>query len=653
MADLPRLPSPADYEDVGVSGEEAPAGNKESIFVGILETLQQNNFVLNEVSESADIIEENTASDESQSERRNRRVEEENTDKPGMFSKAIGGLGAGVRGVGGILNKANPFQEGGLGPKMSILLISGVLFAISKFGDKLIKPLAAVLEAFDSEGGILDKLKNTELFKGVVETFEKIGADISERFETFSTDIKAKFETIGDDIETAFEEAKTTFTEMGETIKTMGGDIEKLLVSVTTVAGFVKGAYDSIMEYINSFDTQGAGPRNEYADGKLDALEMQNLKEDVIGKIKNLVTELVTSTVGGITTSLIAFFALGGIGYAIIKGIAMGTAARITAGLGGGSGGDGPPRRSSRGNLVKNLAKSLVVGTSAFSSSVGATSKAASLKPGQAINKAGSIYDTKSGRIVKPASAFSHLSKYPRLMAAAKRIPLLTPLLTGALAVDTMTDDELSKEEKILAMGGILGGGLGAMGFGALGATLGTTFGPPGTVIGSILGSLTGFVAGEKLGEVLAGFLLGKEREAIPLQSSSTLGSMMNPDTGEVETVESLPIQIMSASTGEYPQANVVSQLQGNLMNRNTDLAIAAYEADKAKKLKSTSTPLPGDRDTSNTPLSMPVVIDKGQVTNIQSNYGSRLNVDNGNSTSRLFGDSLLIDVRGSLAGGF
>ena len=58
---------------------------------------------------------------------------------------------------------------------MSILLISGVLFAISKFGDKLIKPLAEVLEMFDSEGGVLEKLKNSDLFKGVVATFEKIG----------------------------------------------------------------------------------------------------------------------------------------------------------------------------------------------------------------------------------------------------------------------------------------------------------------------------------------------------------------------------------------------------------------------------------------------------------------------------------------------
>ena len=125
---------------------------------------------------------------------------------------------------------------------------------------------------------------------------------------------------------------------------------------------------------------------------------------------------------------------------------------------------------------------------------------------------------------------------------------------------------------------------------------------------------------------------------------------MMNTSTGTVATVENLPIQIMSASSGEYPQANAVSQLQGNLMNRNTDLALAAYEADKAKKLSNTNlNPLPGGRG--DAPISMPVLVDKGQVTNIQSNYGSTLGVDNGNRTSRLFTDSLLIDVRSAYAG--
>ena len=181
MADLPRVPPESDYsyqneagfDNSGKSGEARDDG-KDAVFADILETLQENNSLLGEVEQNLEEIEENTESDETASERRKRRVKEENTDKKGMFSSALGGLGAGIKGVGGVLNKANPFQEGGLGTKMSILLISGVLFAISKFGDKLVKPLAAVLKMIDAEGGVLDKLKDTELFKSVVETFEKI-----------------------------------------------------------------------------------------------------------------------------------------------------------------------------------------------------------------------------------------------------------------------------------------------------------------------------------------------------------------------------------------------------------------------------------------------------------------------------------------------
>jgi len=73
--DLPKLPSPADYNDVDqVPGTEASAENKESIFVGILETLQHNNFLLMNLSDSADVIEENTEDDESQTEKRDRRI---------------------------------------------------------------------------------------------------------------------------------------------------------------------------------------------------------------------------------------------------------------------------------------------------------------------------------------------------------------------------------------------------------------------------------------------------------------------------------------------------------------------------------------------------------------------------------------------------
>ena len=213
MADLPQLPSPTGFDNSGKSGEAG--AEKQGIFASILKSLQTQTSLLFE-------IDDNTESDETASEKRKRRVKEENTDKKGMFSSALGGLGAGIKGVGGVLNKANPFQEGGLGTKMSILLISGVLFAISKFGDKLVKPLADILKMIDSEGGILDKLKDTELFKSAMETFEKVR----------------------------------------ERAKTIGDDVEKLLEGATAVGAFISAAYESIKTYVLKFDTN--------KDGKLD-----------------------------------------------------------------------------------------------------------------------------------------------------------------------------------------------------------------------------------------------------------------------------------------------------------------------------------------------------------------------------------------------
>ena len=615
MAALPQLPAVQ---------ETSNDASKDAVFENILETLQSNNSLLDE-------IEDNTESDETASEKRNKRVTEENTDKPGAFSKAIGGLGAGVKGVGGILNKANPFQEGGLGPKMSILLISGVLFAISKFGDKLIKPLAEVLEAFDSEGGVLEKLKNTELFKGIAATFEKIGANIKKQFETISTDIQ-----------TAFDDSTATFKQMGETIKTMGDDIGKLLESVTLVGGYVKSAYDTIMGYINQFDTKGGGPRNEFADGKLDSFEMKNLKDDLSEKIYGFIGDLVMNIIGGLTL----FFSTGLI-YQFMKGKFYS--------MGRGEDGDknknnktsnNKDKFKSKSSLVRNLAKSLVVGTSAFSgSSVGGNTAAASLKPGQAINKAGSIYNTKTGQIVKPATSFTHLSKYPRLLMAAKRIPILTPLLTGGLALETMNDDTLSKDAKAIKLGGIIGGGLGAGGFGAIGATLGTLFPVPGvgTIAGALTGSIGGYFFGEKVGEMLMSFLMGKDRDPIDISSmnTSTLGSMMDGPPGTPEAFKpkssSGNMEIRNASS----LGSTASQLDSTLMNKNSDLAIAAYQANLQSK-----SALAFDRRLSQNHrdakgaevVVMPQIVDKSEIKTFNSNYSSSLGSNNNYSTVRVLG---------------
>ena len=610
MADLPRVPPESDYsyqneagfDNSGKSGEARDDG-KDAVFADILETLQENNSLLGEVEQSAQEIEENTESDETASERRKRRVKEENTDKKGMFSSALGGLGAGIKGVGGVLNKANPFQEGGLGTKMSILLISGVLFAISKFGDKLVKPLAEVLKMFDSEGSVFDKLKETELFKGVIEKFNLIK-----------------------------DYAKNE----------LANDVASLLEAAMTVGSLIKSAYESITNYISQFDTRGAGPANSYGDGKLDALEMQNLKDDVVEKIGKFIAEIVNSVVSAIGLSMIAYFAIGGIGYQIIKGLAFRAAAGL--GFGGKPSADGPTKRSSRGGIIKKvLGTALAYGVSG---SVGATAQATSLKPGERFNKVGSIIG-KDGKIVKTAKNVSYLAKYPRL-ASALKIPFLGSIISGLLVRNTLNDDTLSKDEKTVAIGGHIGGGLTSAMFGAVGASLGLAFGPPGAIIGGILGSLAGFGAGDQMGQVLAGFLMGKTQEPldIPLQSSSALGSTLNTSTG---TVEGLPIsKLTSTSTSSSGNMEIrnastlgstASQLDNSLMNKNSDLAIAAYQADLQSKsaLAFDQRLSQKQRDAKGADVVlMPQIIDQSETKTFNSNYSSSLGSSNLFSTVRV-----------------
>ena len=108
----------------------------------------------------------------------------------------------------------------------------------------------------------------------------------------------------------------------------------------------------------------------------------------------------------------------------------------------------------------------------------------------------------------------AHLKKYPGLLKAAKRIPLLGPILSGAMVAQLLLSDA-SHEEKVKGIGGIIGGGLGSAGFGMVGAAMGSIFPGPGTVIGGILGSLGGWFGGEWLGTKLAGFLMGDKAAKI------------------------------------------------------------------------------------------------------------------------------------------
>ena len=203
------------------------------------------------------------------------------------------------------LRGLNPFQDG-IGTKMSIFLLASGLALLAKFGDKLVKPLADLLEWFDKEGSILDKLKDTKLWQGTIDGFNKIG----ERAKEIETDIK------------------------------------KLLEGVTQVSGFITGAYESVKSFIAKFDTGGEGPRNEYSDGKLDAFELQamadtiktNIKDAIIGftedVFKGLKGAILGATLLGVTLKLLK-------NHPVIQGIFGGVARTGTVAAAAGIGASG------------------------------------------------------------------------------------------------------------------------------------------------------------------------------------------------------------------------------------------------------------------------------------------------------------------------
>jgi hypothetical protein len=367
---------------------------------------------------------------------------------------------------------------------------------------------------------------------------------------------------------------------------------------------------------------------------------MQNLKDNVVEKVGKFVAEIVSSVVSAIGLSMIAYFAIGGIGYQIIKGLAFRAAAGL--GFGGKPSADGPTKRSSRGGIVKSSLKTAAA--YAVSGSVGATARTTSLLPGQKFNKVGSIINQK-GQIVKTAKNVSYLSKYPRLAKAA-RIPFLGPIISGLLVRDTLNDETLSKKEKTVAIGGHIFGGLGAGGFGAVGASLGAFFGPPGAIAGGVLGSLAGFGLGDRMGQYLARWLLDEERGPLDVSSmnTSSLGSMMDGPPG---TDEGLPISKLTStsSSGNMEIRNAstlgstVSQLDSGLMNKNSDLAIAAYQANLQSKSALEFDQRLGQkqRDAKGAEVVvMPQIIDQSEIKTFNSNYSSSLGSSNLFSTVRV-----------------
>ena len=70
------------------------------------------------------------------------------------------------------------------------------------------------------------------------------------------------------------------------------------------------------------------------------------------------------------------------------------------------------------------------------------------------------------------ASAAKAFKAFPRLGLAAKLVPGLGAALAAGQGIAILMDDSMSKDDKIKAFGGLLGGTLGSAGFAALGLSL-------------------------------------------------------------------------------------------------------------------------------------------------------------------------------------
>jgi len=100
-------------------------------------------------------------------------------------------------------------------------------------------------------------------------------------------------------------------------------------------------------------------------------------------------------------------------------------------------------------------------------------------------------------------------------------VPGLGAALAAGQGIAILMDDSMSKDDKIKAFGGLLGGTLGSAGFAALGAALGTAVFPGvGTIGGGLLGGVLGYFGGDYAGRKAASFLLGEQTEEEKLASS-------------------------------------------------------------------------------------------------------------------------------------
>jgi len=151
------------------------------------------------------------------------------------------------------------------------------------------------------------------------------------------------------------------------------------------------------------------------------------------------------------------------------------------------------------------------------------------------------------------SSALKVFKAFPRLGMAAKLVPGLGAIIGAGQGLAILMDKSMSKNDKIKAFGGLLGQGLGAVGFGALGAAVGTAVFPGiGTIGGGLLGGVLGAFAGESMGRKAASFLLGEETEeeksAKFLEGKKSMSGGPPASSGSTQTAKFQTVKSKSTS---------------------------------------------------------------------------------------------------------
>jgi len=187
------------------------------------------------------------------------------------------------------LRGLNPFKDG-IGTKTTILLLTGALFAITQFGDKLIKPLASFLEWSDGDP--------TESIAEYSEKFKKWWATRWAGVKMFWADIKVKFEEI-----------KAEYLKLKEWW-------EPKWASVKSFFKLFKDMFTGIDNWIKSYDKDDSGV--------LETDEIEKLVDDVFKTIKDKIWSLTGAVLEGLVAA-IGLYSVGKLALRTLFTTGMGT----------------------------------------------------------------------------------------------------------------------------------------------------------------------------------------------------------------------------------------------------------------------------------------------------------------------------------------